>query len=130
MRTPVTVISPETPVRAAAALMAELGLGALPVCESDKLVGILTDRDIVVRWASRISDDSPVAPIMSRNVVTCQIGQLVEHAAYLMSDMQIRRLVVLDEAELVVGIITVGDIANDACETLAGQTLGEIVELR
>ena len=130
MRRPVTMIAPDTPVRAAAALMGELGIGALPVCVNGKPVGIITDRDIVVRWASRLAADCTVAPIMTPNVVTCRFDQTIERAAYLMSDMQIRRLVVLDAADRIAGIVSLGDIANDANEELAGQTLGEIAETR
>lgn len=130
MRAPVTTITPDTSVQVAAALMAKLDLGALPVCEDGRLVGIVTDRDIVVRWAARSVVNSPVAPFMSPDVVTCRADQTVKEAAYLMSDMQIRRLGVLDAEGAVVGMITLGDIARDASEELAGQTLGEIVEER
>ena len=128
MRAPVTTITPDTSVQVAAALMAKLDLGALPVCEDGRLVGIVTDREIVVRWAARSVVNSPVAPFMSPDVVTCRADQTVKEAAYLMSDMQIRRLGVLDAEGAVVGMITLGDIARDASEELAGQTLGEIVE--
>ena len=130
MRTPVTVIGPDTSVRAAASLMREFGIGALPVCENMRPIGIVTDRDIVTRWVSKIAVDSPVAEIMTKAIVTCQSDQTVECAAHSMANAQVRRLVVIDRARKVVGIITLGDIANDADETLAGETLGEIVETR
>lgn len=130
MRTPVTIITPQTSVRTAAALMANLNLGALPVCDNGRPVGIVTDRDIVLRWAAKALADSPVGPIMTPRVATCHVGQTIAQAAYLMSDLQIRRLVVLDAAGEIVGMLTLGDIANDASEELAGQTLGEIVETR
>ncbi|QYX58674.1 CBS domain-containing protein [Roseovarius sp. SCSIO 43702] len=130
MRKPVTVITPDTPVQAAAALMAKLEVGALPICENGRLVGIVTDRDIVVRWAMKVVCDRPVSEIMTPRVATCLADQTVEQAAYLMSDLQVRRLVVLNGEEEVVGMLTVGDIANDVSEELAGQTLGEIVEAR
>ncbi len=130
MRKPVTVITPDTPVQAAAVLMANLEVGALPVCEEGHPVGIVTDRDIVVRWAIKPACDIPIGQIMTPRVATCLADQSIEQAAYKMSDLQIRRLVVLDGVGDIVGIVTLGDIANDACEELAGQTLGEIVELR
>ncbi|MCK8465519.1 CBS domain-containing protein [Aliiroseovarius sp. S1339] len=130
MRTPVTTIGPGTSVRAAAALMAKLDLGVLPVCENGRPVGILTDRDIVIRWVPEAVADRHIAPIMTPAIVTCRVDQTVEQAAYVMSAKQIRRLVVVDDAGNLVGIISVDDIANDASEELAGQTLGEIVEVR
>lgn len=130
MRKPVTTITPDTSVQAAAALMTKLDIGALPVCDRGFPVGIVTDRDIVVRWASNAVADSPVAPIMTPNVVICRPEQTIEDAAHLMSDLRIRRLVVLDAADEIAGILTLGDIANDASEEIAGQTLGEIVETR
>ncbi|MFP7674495.1 CBS domain-containing protein [Marivita sp. S0852] len=130
MRKPVTLISPDTSVRAAAALMRELQIGALPVCKNLYPIGIVTDRDIVTRWACRMVSDCAIAQIMTRNVITCNLDQTIECAAHVMSDAQIRRLVVVDNMGRAVGILTLGDIANDANEVLAGQTLGEIVELR
>lgn len=130
MRSPVTTVPPEISVRAAAALMGALGLGALPVCRRARPVGIITDRDIVTRWLPNAFAEGPVAPIMTPDVVTCRADCTVERAAYLMADRQIRRLVVVDAAGDIVGMVTLGDIANDASEQLAGQTLGEIVETR
>lgn len=130
MREPVAIITPQTTVPAAAALMARRNVGALLVCDGGRPEGILTDRDIVLRWVARARDGDCVAPIMSRGVVTCRADQSVEDAAHLMGDLQIRRLAVLDAGGHVVGILTLGDIANDASEELAGQTLGEIVETR
>jgi CBS domain-containing protein len=117
-------------VQTAAALMARLDLGALPVCAEGRPVGILTDRDLVVRWAARAATDGRASAYMTPRVVTCRAEHTVEQAAHLMADMQIRRLVVLDAAGQVAGILSLGDIANDASEELAGQTLGEIVEAR
>ena len=125
---PVRTITPDTPVRAAAVLMGELCIGALPVCINGRPVGIVTDRDIAIRWASRLLSDCPVALIMTRRVVTCLDSQTIEKAAHLMSASRIRRLVVLDHQGMVAGLISLGDIAKDASEELAGQTLGEIVE--
>lgn len=130
MRSPVTAVTPNTSVRAAAALMGELGLGVLPVCDRARPIGIITDRDIAVRWGPNAVAGTNVAPIMTRNVITCRADHTVEQAAYLMSAKQIRRLVVVDSFGNIAGIVTLGDIAGDASELLAGQTLGEIVEAR
>ncbi len=130
MRSPVTTVSPGTSVRAAAALMRELDIGVLPVCENGRVVGLVTDRDIVVRWAPNAVGDISVSPLMTRGVETCRPDEPVAAAAHRMADLQIRRIVVVDEAGAPLGIVTLGDIANDASEEIAGQTLGEIVEVR
>jgi len=131
MRKTVRTITPQTSVKAAAALMGQFNIGVLPVvCENGRPVGIVTDRDIVVRWASNADTDCAVAPIMTQTVITCRTDQTIEQAAHLMSDMQIRRLVVLNDAHEIAGILSLGDIANDADEVLAGQSLGEVVETR
>ncbi|MBZ0123989.1 MAG: CBS domain-containing protein [Roseovarius sp.] len=130
MRRPVSTISPKTSVRAAAAMMKERGLGFLPVCEDGRPVGLITDRDIAVRWAPLVAGDASVESIMTRDIVSCRASQSVREAANLMGDRQIRRLVVLDDSGAVCGVLSLGDIANDVSEELAGQTLGEVVELR
>lgn len=130
MSRPVSTISPKTSVRAAAAMMKEHGLGFLPVCVDGRPVGLVTDRDIVARWVPLVVYDASVDSIMTPNVITCLASQSVREAAHIMGDRQIRRLVVLDDTGAVCGVLTLGDIANDVSEELAGQTLGEIVELR
>ena len=130
MRRPVTTVGPAASVRAVAALMKECDIGVVVVCEAEKVVGIVTDRDIVTRYLPNAVSDEPVAAIMTRGVATCRPGHTVREAANRMGDLQIRRLVVVDDAGIVAGIMSLGDIANDADEELAGQTLGEVVETR
>lgn len=130
MRRPVTTVGPAASVRAVAALMKECGIGVVVICEAEKVVGIVTDRDIVTRYLPNAVSDGPIAAIMTRDVATCRPEQTVREAAHRMGDLQIRRLVVVDDAGAVAGIMSLGDIANDADEELAGQTLGEVVETR
>ncbi|MGV0879868.1 CBS domain-containing protein [Martelella sp. FLE1502] len=130
MRRPVTTVGPTASVRAVAALMKECGIGVVVICEAEKVVGIVTDRDIVTRYLPNAVSDGPIAAIMTRDVATCRPEQTVREAAHRMGDLQIRRLVVVDDAGAAAGIMSLGDIANDADEELAGQTLGEVVETR
>lgn len=130
MRRQVVAVAPNTSIRAAAALMKERNVGVLPVCEDERPVGIVTDRDIVTRWVLTAETDSAVSTIMSPRVHSCRAEQSIEEIARYMGDCQIRRLLVLDGDGRMIGIVTLGDIANDASEELAGQALGEIVELR
>lgn len=130
MRSPVTTVNPATSIRAVAALMKECDIGAVPVCEDAQVRGIVTDRDIVTRFFPKVASDKPIATIMTRDPVTCHLDQTVRQAANRMGDLQIRRLIVVDDNGTVVGILSLDDIANDADEELAGQTLGEVVETR
>lgn len=132
MQSNVTKVSPHTSAHAAAALMETADIGLLPVSEDDRLVGVVTDRDIVLRLMSRTGAgaDAPIGDIMSNPVITCHKTDSVEHVAGIMGDCQVRRLIVLDDDGRPVGIVSVGDIARDASETIAGEALGEIVEFR
>lgn len=127
----ISTISPETPVRDVMGLMSLRDIGILPVCEDGRVVGILTDRDIVTRL---LSEPEGIAgcrarDIMSCEVICCHAQQEVAVVAGIMGDHQIRRLPVLN-GDVLVGMVTVGDIARDVSEHLAGETLGEIVEVR
>ncbi|WP_324754218.1 CBS domain-containing protein [Roseovarius sp. Pro17] len=132
MRTRVTTIGPNTSVRAAAALMGDRDIGMLPVCLRGKPIGIVTDRDLVIRLLSNLGpvSDVPVRKIMTRPVMVCRADCDIVQAARLMGEWQIRRLMVCDEGGRLVGVISLGDIARDASEELAGQALGETVECR
>src|SRR5712692_8121965 len=112
----VQVISPHSTLQAAADFMKRLDIGPLPVCEEDRLLGIVTDRDITVRataegldpWGTRVRD------VMTPKVVYCFEDQEIEEAAALMQMKQLRRLLVLNRAKRLAGIISLGDLAVDA----------------
>lgn len=134
MSSPVISATVATTIRDAARLMRRHGVGALPVFRDDKPVGIVTDRDIVMRTLAARGfargPDTSVADIMARDVITCFADQDIAEAAALMGEKQVRRLLVIDRAGAPVGILSLGDIAEHASEELAGQTLGEISEVR
>ncbi len=132
MRAKVSSVGPNTSVRAAAALMMDRDIGMLPVCEGGRPFGVETDRDLVIRMLADItpSADLPVSAVMTPRVHTCRADQDVVSIAQLMGDTQVRRLVVCDNSVRLVGVVSLGDIARDASEELAGQALGEIVETR
>lgn len=123
---------PGDDVRHAAARMRDGRVGALPVVGGGRLVGIITDRDIALRYVPgrTASLERMVASCMSAGVLHCRDTLAVEEAAAIMADNQIRRLPVLDAGGTVVGLLSVDDIAEHASEQLAGETLGEIVETR
>lgn len=111
MTSEVDTCTPQASLQEVAAKMKEIDVGSIPVVDNDKLVGIITDRDIVVRGlAENISLDAAVSEILSGNMVTGSKGMSVEDAAELMADNQIRRLPIV-ENDQVVGMVSLGDIA-------------------
>src|SRR5258706_304023 len=97
----------------AAQKMKLLDIGAIPVRENDRLVGMITDRDIAVRAVAEGRDPkkTPVRDAMSRNICFCYENDTVESAAKLMEEKQIRRLAVFDRSERAIGIVSLGDLA-------------------
>ena len=127
MTAPVVTATPQTTIAEAARQMSKIDSGALPVVDGGKVVGFITDRDIVVRGvATGASPDSPVSGIMSEEIHCCQADDSVADAAAHMGNHQIRRLVVLDEAGKLAGILSLGDIAVDYGAKQVGQTLENI----
>jgi CBS domain-containing protein len=108
--------------------MKELDVGTLPVCgDDDRLVGMVTDRDITVRAVANGRDPKTtlVNDAMSPGVVTCYEDQDIDEAARLMEDRQIRRVVVLDHDQRITGILSLGDLAvsGSSERSLAGEIL-------
>jgi CBS domain-containing protein len=111
----VQTISPQETVQRAAQLMDELNVGAIPVTDGDKLVGMITDRDITVRSVAAGQDpgSTKVTDVMSTDVRTCTSRQTVDEVLSQMGDVQIRRVPVLDEdSQQIVGIVSLGDMAT------------------
>jgi CBS domain-containing protein len=124
-------VSPTTTLADAATRMKELDVGPLPVCENDRLVGIITDRDITVRATAEAFPPrlGQVRDVMTPDVVYCFEDQDVQEAAGLMQQHQIRRLVVLNRDKRLVGIVSLGDLAVETGDDqLAGRTLEQVSE--
>ncbi len=113
MTADVQVVGPQESLRRAAVLMYELDIGALPVCDGGRLLGMLTDRDITVRGVALglDPDKSCVSDVMSERVEFCMEDQDREDALRLMGDCQVRRLPVLDTERKLVGIVSLADLA-------------------
>jgi CBS domain-containing protein len=108
----VRTISPDRSIRDAAQVMSAMDLGALPVGEDDRLVGMITDRDIAVRAIAEGRDcDSPIRDIMSPEVMYCFDDEDAAHVSANMGEIQVRRLPVLDRNKRLVGIVSLGDLA-------------------
>jgi CBS domain-containing protein len=127
----VEVIEPDASLREAARKMKSLDVGSLPVCDGQRLVGMVTDRDIVVRAVAEDNGrqlmEYTVQDVMTNKIVYCYEDDDVEEAARLMSEEQIRRLPVLNRDKRLVGIVALGDVAVDAGDiTMSGETLKDI----
>jgi CBS domain-containing protein len=123
----VRVASPEATLRDAAKAMAELDVGALPVGEKDRLVGMITDRDIAVRGvANGKGPESKVREVMTGEIKYCFEDQDVEEVLSNMGDIQVRRLPVMSRDKRLVGIISLGDAAVQASAGRTGEALSGI----
>ena len=115
-------------VSQAAKLMCENHVGCIPVCdENNCVVGVLTDRDIILRSIACDKDvkQTPVTEIMTSNVCCCNCDTDIEEATKMMSDLQIRRLPVLENNKIV-GILTIGDLTNS--QHVSGKQVYDTVE--
>lgn len=129
MTTQVRVVRPEQTIREAASLMADLDAGALPVVAGDKLIGMLTDRDIAVRAvALGKGPDTPVSAAMTGGAKCCYADEDCAAVASEMAEGRIRRLPVLDRDGRLVGIVSLGDLSTRYSSGSAGGALGHISE--
>lgn len=121
-------LNPDDSVIHAARAMEELDVGALPVCNGEKLVGLLTDRDIVMRAVARdrVNPSCAVRDVMSHEVVWCYEDEPVDDVLDDMVQRQIRRLPVMDRQKKLVGMVSLGDIAAKTQNAGVGGALGEI----
>jgi len=125
------VIQPDATVADAAAMMRQLNVGALPVCDGSRLIGMLTDRDITVRSTADGRDPhlTAVRDVMSPGVAWATEDDPVEEAARIMREHQIRRLPIVDDRHSLVGVISLGDLATNVdADAETGDTLERISE--
>jgi CBS domain-containing protein len=124
----VRLVKPDQPISEAARLMAEFDIGAVPVEENDRLVGMITDRDIAVRAvAAGRGPDTAVREVMSREVKYCFEDQSIDEVTQNMGELRIRRVPVLTRDKRLIGILSLGDLAIDeGARDEAGEALGGI----
>ena len=122
----VRVANPGQTIRDVAKIMAEIDAGAIPVGENDRLVGMITDRDIAIRAVARgKGPDTPVREVMSGELKYCFEDEELERVAKNMGDIQVRRLPVMNRDKRLVGIVSLADIAqNEDTETTGETTAG------
>ena len=111
-------VKPETTVVEIAKLMNDKHVGCVPICDNNAICGIVTDRDIILRTIACGKDvnTTPASEIMSCNVCTCKQDDEISNAESIMANNQIRRLPVCDKNNNVVGILTMGNFAQNECE--------------
>jgi CBS domain-containing protein len=123
----VTVVNPDTRVSEIARKMRDEDIGAIPVAENDKMIGMVTDRDIVIRLVSEGRDvnNATAREIMSPKVLYCTDEDDVDDVLENMGEMQIRRLPVVDSEKRLVGVVSLGDLSK-AAKRKAGEALKDI----
>lgn len=124
----VTTVRPDSPLVEIAKIMREEDIGSVPVTDNHQLLGMVTDRDIVVRALVEGHDglERTAADVMSPDVHCCTTEDDVEDVLRDMGDQQVRRLPVVDDGQRLVGIVSLGDLSREAKPKEAGQSLKDI----
>ena len=124
MTTDVETVTPDQSARDAAKFMLRAEAGSIPVTEGDRVIGMITDRDIAVRGvAEGRGPDTPVRDLMTDHIICARGDDNVDDVAQRMSEQQVRRLPVLDADEKLIGIVSLGDLAREARGESAHQAL-------
>ncbi|HEX6742484.1 MAG TPA: CBS domain-containing protein [Sphingomicrobium sp.] len=124
MTSNVQTVQPDQRVQEAASFMLSADAGSIPVTEGDRLIGMITDRDIAVRGVAKgMGPDTPVRELMTNDVVCVREDEDCSAVASRMSEAQVRRLPVVDEQERLCGIVSLGDLARETESESAHQAL-------
>ena len=122
-------VKPNDSIQTAASIMRDEDAGVVPVVEGGRVVGMVTDRDIVIRAVADGDFNAKISDIVSDDVITATPDMSTADAAELMGEHQIRRLPVVDEADTLVGIVSLGDLAvKENRDSRMGETLENISE--
>ena len=116
-------VAPNATLQQIAKKMRDFDVGAIPVCDKGKPVGIVTDRDLAIRALANGKDPAKVEAreVMSQNVVFCRDSEEAEDALRIMEDNQVRRLPVLDEGDKLIGMVSLGDISHALSQEMTGE---------
>ncbi|MHA1166131.1 MAG: CBS domain-containing protein [Alphaproteobacteria bacterium] len=118
-------VEPDTSISTVAKKMRDLDIGAIPVCERDHLVGMITDRDITCRAVANKADLSKLTAgdVMTRDVIYCRDTEDLQDAIHIMEDKQIRRMPAIDEDKRMVGMLSLGDVSHAASQQITGEVV-------
>ena len=123
----VKICTPGQTIRDAARAMAEIDAGAMPVGENDRLIGMITDRDIAIRGVAQgKGPDTPVREVMTPDVKYCYEDEDLEHVAENMGDIKVRRLPVVNREKRLVGIVALGDLARAEDKQTVAKTVQDV----
>src|SRR5215469_3782402 len=125
----VELIGPESTIQHAATRMAEADVGLLPVGEGERLIGMITDRDIAIRGVANGKNPTKtkVRDVMTEQVLYCFEDDEAELAAETMGELQIRRMPVVDRDKRLIGVVSLADLALKHDSGKAGEALGCVV---
>jgi CBS domain-containing protein len=124
MHSKVTWVNPNATVAEVAKMMRDEDVGAIPVGENDRLVGMITDRDIACRAATNGDIKGMKArDVMTKGIVFCRDDEDIEDAVRIMEDKKIRRLPVINEKKRMVGMLSIGDISHAASRDMSGEVI-------
>lgn len=127
MKRAVRIVDPAETLQNAALTMAEIDAGFLPVSENDRIIGIITDRDIAIRAVGTgRAPDAKIRDVMSQDVRYCYADDDVDDILYNMAEQQLRRMPVVDRDKRLVGVISITDLATNGVAARTGEALGRI----
>ncbi|HXE86317.1 MAG TPA: CBS domain-containing protein [Hyphomicrobiaceae bacterium] len=120
--------APQTPIPEIARRMRDLDIGAIPVGENDRLIGMVTDRDIACRAVANGADLGTLTArdVMSKGIFYCRDSEELEDALRIMEQKQVRRLPVINDQKRMVGILSLGDIADATPHELSGEVVAAV----
>ena len=125
----VQTVRPDQPVKDAASFMLSADAGSIPVVDGERLIGMITDRDIAVRGVAKgYGPDTPVRELMTDEIICVRDDDDVDDIASKMSEAQVRRLPVIDDQERLCGIVSLGDLSRDADQDAAVEALEGVSE--
>jgi CBS domain-containing protein len=123
-------VGPDTPIRDVAKKMRDLDVGSIPVGENDKLIGMVTDRDITCRALANGKDVSKLTArdVMTKGIIYCRDNEELDDALRIMETKKVRRLPVINEQKRMVGMLSFGDISHAASHELSGELMAAVSE--
>ncbi len=123
-------VSPDTPVAEIARRMRDKDIGAIPIGENDRLVGMVTDRDIACRAVANGRDlaKTSARDVMTKGIVYCRDSEELDDAIRIMEQKKLRRLPVINEKKRMVGMLSLGDVAHSAAHELTGEMVSAVAE--
>jgi CBS domain-containing protein len=118
-------VSPDTPVTVLAQKMLRHDIGAIPVGENDRLIGMVTDRDIALRGVAASKDITKLTAIdvMTKGMIWCRDSGEVNDAARIMENRKVRRLPVIDENRRMIGMLSIGDVSHASSRAIVGKVM-------